>query len=491
MPRSYTPPIVSNWQELHESLDRILGTGGKSESTLSGYRSGLRWWQKHCEDIGVEAWAAPFDAWEKAVEVGRRSDGQRWTWDRYALIERAVARAHHERRLPPPAPRRSEHASAWSAIGESYRSRYNLEWSKGRELCEREPLLRDDINALLSVDILDLPATSTAEQSGRAGGLRRAAERLIMLETRCSAYRLSKTGRDQISVQADGVRITVGREQFTLSHDHAERVSGVPWDCAPCAVTQRLAEARDGEPLFNARTAYLVADGRWPGLVRSKSRLIEQPGLTVRERAGLRRGLVLSAHRPKEWMWWLLGRAWVAVSWEAGFRMAGDLDDLDRSWCSPLPDGGGFRIQLHSTKEDQAGAKRVSRPFRFDPAGGPSAALMLTEYLAVRDARLGPTGPLLWWGGDPSKGRARNAAVRCITTLAAAAEVDKKLRSYSPRKGYSAQSAADGRSPEMRQRGLRQVSLRTTLQHYPDAADSLASSDLMMRRLVEQLGAES
>lgn len=490
MPRTYTPPVVSNWDALHARLDEILGTGGKAESTLSGYRSALRWWQKFCRDAGVEPWTAPFDAWEKAVNDGRRDDGRRLSWDYYSLIERAVAREHHDRLLPPPAPRQPQHAGAWSEIGRAYRSKLNVEWSKDRATYDRAPLLRADISTLLGVAIVDLPATSTAEQSGRAGGWRRVAERLVLLDTGCSANLLAKTGRDQITLSAEGVSLTVGGEQFTLPHDHTERVRGVPWDCAACAVAERLAEVEVGEGLFHASATRVVADGRWPGLVPSVSRLVERPGASVRERAGLRRGLVLSAHRPKEWTWWLLARAWVALAWEAGYRMAGDLADLDRSWCSPLPGGDGFRIQLRGTKDDPSGAKRVTRPFRFDPEGGPSAALMLTEYLAVRDARLGPTGPLLWWGGHPTKGRAQNAAVRCITTLAAAAHVDKPLRSYSPRKGYSAQSAMDGRSPERRQRGLRQTSIRTTLGHYPETADSRASSDLMMRRLIEQLGAE-
>lgn len=490
MPPTYTPPVVSNWDALHARLDEILGTGGKANSTLSGYRSALRWWQRFCQDAGVEPWAAPFDAWEKAVKDGRRVDGKRLGWDYYSLMERAVAREHHERLLPPPAPRQPQHAGAWTEIGRAYRSKLNLEWSMHREVYDRAPLLRDDITALLSVDIIDLPETSTAEHAGRAGSLRRVAERLVLLDTGCSANLLAKTGRDQIAIGGEGVSLTVDDEHFTLLHEHTPRVPGVPWDCAACAVVERVAEAKVEEPLFRASGIRQVADGRWPGLVPSSSRLLQLPSASARERAGLRRGLVLSAHRPKEWTWWLLGRAWIALSWEAGYRMAGDLATLDRSWCLPLPDGDGFRIQLHGTKDDPNGAKRVTRPFRFDPAGGPSAALMLTEYLAVRDARLGPTGPLLWWGGDPAKGRASIAAVRCITTLAAAAHVDKQLRSYSPRKGYSTQSAMDGHSPEMRQRGLRQVSLRTTLSHYPDADKSLASSDLLMRRLSEQLGAE-
>ncbi len=491
MPRSYLPPVVTDWNALNAQLNDILGTDGKSVSTLNAYRSALKWWESLCADIGVDPWAAPFDAWETAVQIGRRADGKRLGWDYYSLIDRAVAREHRDRGLPPPAPRHPEHAGAWSDIGRAYRGRLNLEWSRDRELYDRAPLVRKDINALLGVDIVDLPATSTAERAGRGGGGRRAAERLVLLETGCSGTLLAKTGPEQISVVAEGVRLEVGGVCFTLRHDHADRITGVPWDCVACAVTERLAEAEGDEALFHPRSARQVADGRWPGLIRSSSHLVERPGLSERDRAGLRRGLVLSAHRPKEWTWWLLGRAWVAVSWEAGFRMAGDLAGLDRSWCTPLPAGDGFRIELHRTKDDQRGAKCVTRPFRFDPEGGPSAALMLTEYLAVRDARLGAEGPLLWWGGDPTKGRAQNAAVRCITTLAAAAQVNRKLRSYSPRKGYSAQSAADGRSPEMRQRGLRQVSIRTTVTHYPDAADSLASSDLMMRRLVEQLGAEA
>ncbi|MCW2828879.1 MAG: hypothetical protein JWQ67_2495 [Marmoricola sp.] len=42
----------------------------------------------------------------------------------------------------------------------------------------------------------------------------------------------------------------------------------------------------------------------------------------------------------------------------------------------------------------------------------------------------------------------------------------------------------------MRQCGLRQRSVRTPANHYSDSADSLASSDLMTSRLIEQLGAE-
>lgn len=494
VPRRYSPPVVQDWVALGGRLDEILASRGRSDSTAAGYASALKWWTTFCAEHGVEPWAASFDVWEKAVAAGRHASGNRYTWDWYTLIVRAVADRHHDMRIPVPAPRQPQHAGVWDDIGETYRANLNTKWAKDRTVYTRDPLTRGDINALLSVAITDLSEKSTSPQCGRGGGSRRVAQRLVLLDTGCSANQLAKLLPEHVGVGADGVRLEVGEDQFFLSHDDAQRVFGVPWDCSACAVVERLADlaATPGQPLFNGRGARELTS-QWPGLMASTSKLLEQPGLTVRERAGLRRGLTLAAHRPKEWPWFLVGRAWVALAWEAGFRMSGDLVGLDRSWCSPLPSGDGFRIQLHATKDDQQGKKHVSRPFRFDPEGGPSAALMLTEYLAVRDARLGSEGPLLWWGGRAAAKRAPRtcvwAAQRSVVTLAEAARVGGTFTSYSPRKGYSVQSAADGRSPELRQRGLRHDSVRTTLNHYPDGADSAATIETMMNRLVEQLGA--
>lgn len=461
--------------------------------THDGYRAALKWWTDFCASQDVEPWSARFDVWEKAVTDGRSAQGHRLTWDYYKQIERAVAEEHHRRGLTPPAPRAAAHAYTWSELGEAYRRRDAGDSCSGAPARDRDPLMRENIAAMLAVLITDLPETSTSPQSGRGRGLERVAQRLVLLDTGCSSFQLAKTAQDQVTVEPDGVSVKVAGEVFFLRHDHigAAETAGVPWDCAACAVVARLTEIADAPEISPFPKAnVLETTAAWPGLVSSSTRLKPVDGTSVRERAGLRRGLVLSAHRPKEWAWWLLARAWVAMSWEAGFRMSGDLGGLDRSWCTALPAGDGYRIQLHSTKDDQAGTKRVTRPLLFDPDGGPSAASMLSEYLAVRDARLGSGGSLMWWNGYGTRAdrTVSWAAGRCVRTLVEAAQVVGNFTAYSARKGYSAQSAADGRDPELRQRGLRQQSVRTTLQHYPDASDSLASNVLMMSRILEKGG---
>lgn len=212
--------------------------------------------------------------------------------------------------------------------------------------------------------------------------------------------------------------------------------------------------------------------------------LVPKPGLSARELAGLRRGLVVAEAGPKG-MAWLVGRPWVGVAWAAGFRMRSDLAGLPRSAAQSLVTGEpGVLLKLGATKTDQGGSVPVKRPFTF--TGQPTITQALVEYLTVRDAAVGDNadGPLfisssggLW----PAKFIAKPGHVcsAFLEGLTRAAGLDKRFVPKSTRMGFVAQAEADGWDLERVQTGARHVRLETTLTHYREAAPKKAARKLI------------
>jgi hypothetical protein len=265
----------------------------------------------------------------------------------------------------------------------------------------------------------------------------------------------------------DGVTV-LGRH---VPCDHRERVRGVPWDCAACAVRVAVAELGPAGH-FEPRLAHNARTERSRRRSRSKRTRDAGPP-TAWEEAGLRRVMALGAVEEKfVGVRWLRARAWVALSWACGLRMGSDTDALARASAAPDRQRG-WSIRLAGTKDDPTGAKEVVRPFDWD--GG--VADLLAEWSCVRDALVGTSdGPLfvalnpgLRTGTPKQVGAFANSQLTAsqeLAFLAGLAGVEPVFTSYSTRKGYAAQATEDGWDAEDVQEGLRHLHLTTTHTSY-------------------------
>jgi hypothetical protein len=146
--------------------------------------------------------------------------------------------------------------------------------------------------------------------------------------------------------------------------------------------------------------------------------------------------------------------------------MRSDTLHLERADAAPDAAARGWSVRLAATKDDQAGAKGVVRPFAWDDGDGVIAAA-LAEFACVRDALIGEKGRLFHLAGNKQGTRyEHNAARGDLDLLARLAGIEAVFSSYSTRKGFAAQALLDGWSEDQIQEGLRHLHLTTTITHY-------------------------
>ena len=486
---------VDDWEALDAQIAGFLMDKSLSPETHKGYLKLWRLWKSHCEALrpACDPRDAPWAAWQDLAKF-RRQDGLMYNRPHHleAVLNAVRWRYETEGIDTMPAPLLPAHRSNWKALCRNYR----IELSEAGEgelvSMERPPMLRADIGRLISVPPESIPFVKRVGET--RDPLQTRAEMLVALDTGMTATQVCSLTWGDFAPQPDGSVHVQGHVQCqVLPCDHVERAVGVPWDCSACAVHELLVDRDPQSPFVTAQhktvsMRHMDASRRWPGLDdpdgRPKgdgTRMFVRDGITDRELAGLRRGIVLiSAINPME-ATWILGRAWLSVSWEAGFRMVSDLAHLPRGAVSFLPDGSGVVLTLGGTKDDPAGAKRVSRVFTY--RDGPCAAQALTEYVVVRDAAVGddPDTPLFttsrgsvfgpnWRKGILKPVQVANAA---IARLAQAAAIDTNFTTYSARRGYATQSAQDGRHLEEIRAGLRHKRSDTTLRYTDRSAQTV------------------
>ena len=489
-----------DWAAVDADIDGFLIQTAHAGETVRGYSKLWKLWSEHCTDLGCDPRRASWAAWQELAKR-RRLDGRLYNRP-YQLEEVLTAvrwRLGVEGLDLTPAPAQTVRRADWQALCRAYRVDVGFAAVSGDlEHVSRDPLLREHVQRIISLPPEALPYL-TRRGADRDACLTKA-EILLALDTGLTASALRRITFKDLRPGPDGLRIG----DLLLPCDHRQRVEGVPHDCTACAVADVIPQQADPDQAFattaigtlNAR--FRSAARRWPHLMppatmgTGGTALQMRPDLTPAQAAGTRRGLVLiNAINPKDAAW-LLGRAWLGVAWEAGFRMAGDLAHLKRRAVTHTSDPVGLLIRLAGTKDDPAGAKRVTRLFAL--TAGACAAQALAEYLTVRDAAVGddPDGPLFisapggvfgpnWREGITKPVQVANAI---ITKLAAAAELDGHFTSYSARKGYAIQSQADGRNLLQIQRGLRHSRPDTTLRY------AHTSSQAAARKLADLLGAK-
>lgn len=495
-----------DWAALDARIAGFTTQNSYSAHTLSRLKKLWRHWVEHCEDLGCDPRAASWAVWQE-LSNRRRLDGRRY--NNPYLLEAVLWAVRWRYDLEgidvTPAPCEPGRAADWAAVTRAFRRERAVAAAAGElDYIARTPMLRADVARMLNLPPESIPFQTLRGAPRDPAAYR--AELLLALETGWGGGQLLRLRTRDFHLSSDG-SVVVG--DHVVPCDHRERVRGVPWDCAACAITSTLA-GRGPEESFvtsQAQTFYVrlrAAAARWRHLEdpvgANDAPLVEEedrprrfgkpattlrlrPGLSNAQVAGTRRGLVVVDAINSKNSAWLLGRAWLGISWEAGFRMASDLAHLPRRAVTALADGSGLVIRLAGTKDDPAGTKSVTRVFRYQD--GPCAAQALAEYLTIRDAAVGtdPEGPLLitgkgtifgprWRDGITKPVQVANAA---ITQLVQAAGIDTHFTSYSTRKGFATQMAKDGRDVTHIQRGLRHARPDTTLRYLQESASDVAA----------------
>jgi hypothetical protein len=283
-------------------------------------------------------------------------------------------------------------------LGKTWRTEVSATGARGdAQTIEHVPSLRCDIAAILAIPLeaMHRPAHWREARQVKAAWL-------AAIDSGLTTGRLAEVRIAEIKTLDGGDVMFAG---CRLTCDHEPRAVGVPWDCSACAVRDVLRGRSPDERFVTASSSSLstkmmkVRDGwsgfdRLPGCRPGTTAVVLQPkqDLSLYALAGLRRGIVVVEAGPVSSSW-LVGRPWTAVTWEAGLRMASDLESLPRSAVEPTIAGDGFVLHLAGTKDDPTARKEVTRVFLH--TDGLSAAGVLAEYLAVRDAAVGSGGPLL------------------------------------------------------------------------------------------------
>ena len=484
----YAPPIIKDWKRLDAEIEAFTGDFAKTSSTLGRTEVSWRWWVRHCERHGVSPWSAPWRVWEAVVAAEKR-DGSTYDSHHPRRVLAAVRGRYAAALLAPPAPDCAEHRGDWKGLcrglaREKAAERATACTCAGDCVCGTVPLSRADVHAMNSV-----PLTRTTHRGVCKEEMREAAFVAVLsgLDTGLSATLLARVTMGEVVVLGHGAVVLAGH---VLPCDHEPRVRHVVWDCTACALRDhRKKRALDGavntDPFFGLDAAVLGPRFRtlrreWGRVLAVQmSRGVPANVLCLRAdlddwaRAGARRGLVVATWHYPEGAW-LLGRAWVTVAWCGGYRMCGDLARLTRGAVTSLPGGSGVAVSLAATKTHPEGEECVRSLLFADCDGsGISAASLLTEYLAVRDALVGADGCLFI---SAPCGRARgtaglmsdpgSVAKGVLRALAQWGGLEPVFTSYSTRKGFVAQAEADGWPLERTQAGMRHALPETTFRFY-------------------------
>lgn len=446
--------VVEDMDALDAAIAAYVAEGQLAGRTRANYDKWWRFWVRHCQARGVDPLSAPMTAFED-LWLLRGEDGRLLGPTTVKSMATAVSHHYREQGLTP-AHKRPENAGTWGDLSRGAVRRAATQRSRGEgEERDAVPLMRTDAAAMLATQ----PRWSHAQRKDLA-------EMLLVFDLHPVPGELDRLTRADVELGDDGSVTVAG---LWLECDHDQRVRGVPWDCTACAVRGVAAPLAGDDLLLNRskrpRGQY------WAKRLRRLSPLMggrgPHPGLTDWQEAGLRRLLVLGT--TQDGLRWARARAWTGVAWSCGLRMGSDTERLERSAFRPDRADRGWSLVLGATKDDPAGAKQVTRPFGWGGAGSVSVVDALVEWLCVRDARFGRVGAAFPSINTRTAGQMKHAAMAAtedLRLLAELAGIEPIHTSYSTRKGYAAQAAADGWPVEDIQEGLRHLHLSTTVAHY-------------------------
>ncbi|GAA1970095.1 hypothetical protein GCM10009798_33510 [Nocardioides panacihumi] len=474
--RSRDPIRHVDLDDLDVEIDAYIATHRSAAETAAGHRRRWDVWEKHCAESGVDPWDAPYSAFEDLL-LSRREDGLTYSPSHMFNLLASITDAYSNHGLVP-AHRREENKGAWSATFRGWQRDFADAAARGETVtCDHVPLMRSDVQQMLAV-----PLTAAARtRPCRVATLVACA--LLALDGGWELSRIRALRFDNVDLASE-TAIVIDGDRFIC--DHRERAPGVPWDCLVCAIRGLISSADRREGLiFDTEDRAEIGRwlrkqaGNWPflrlgGGGRGASTMEIDPAADSWAIAGTRRGLVIVAHQPDSDSW-LRGRAWVALAWQAGLRMVSDLVRLDREALAPVrnPSRGefdGWRLTLGVAKNDPLGTRADVRV--YTDATGRAAVDAISEYLSVRDAAQGRDGRLIVGGrrglfaGGPMK-KPLQAAKNDLDELSLLAGIEPVFTTYSIRKGFVAQAAADGWAFDRVQASLRHRKSDTTAQYFP------------------------
>ena len=484
------PTRVDDWEQLDQDIDEFIRTNTYSPRTVKTYKKGWAQWRKHCKQLGVDPLDAPMSAFEDLWTL-RAADGRLYSAAGVANITCAVAK-EYEKHGRTPAFKQPENTPQWRALVKGRKKQRNR--SKNQDAKPPgEPLMRDALCAMLNT-----------KPSITSRGPTLVAAILTLLDSDLTQSEIPHLTRSDVIIN-DGGSINI--KNHFLPCEHTPRALGVPWDCSACAVRDAAAGLdptallfpAPGTPwkhtFYQARRNFSGLEDPTPlgpsaGVRRGQSSYFHaRTDLSTWQTAGLRRALVLS-HYYRPALRWLRARAWVAMSWSAGLRMGGDLTGLNRDAISPDDQGRGWVLQLGASKGDQTAARNEQRPFPWGDGNDVNVAGAVADYACVRDAYIGPAGPMLVGVRGETYRPHRIASpdeiarddIELLTQLAG---LTAHYTSYSTRRGYATQASRDGWDIEDIQAGLRHAKLSTSTL-YTNSRDTRQTA----RKLVQELSKE-
>jgi len=474
-------------EKLKSELKTYLAEKSLSPGTLRTHKRYWDRWVQHCRALPhrPDPRSAPFEAY---VALLSRDDVTPKTVSQWT----AAVRSYYEQDGHEPAFRAHANRPTWRHLIKGFK-RNSVTAGLVSETRKAPPMLRPDVIRLLQA----APEVNKQNQAYRA-------LMLLHLDARIPVSTLARYRISDVQDLEGSQGVELGSVQVPC--DHRERIRGVPWDCAACSLRDIVTTRNIPEDLvFSAlgdttkrigRAFQQVVSrniyGRYSHLLERGGHMhgrfpIPRSGTTEYDYAGLRRGLVLM-YGMEAGPLIIRARAYLAIAWVNGLRMASDLVDVERGDVKEDPDGQGFSITLGRTKSDRSGAHRSTITVMWEGNGG---AREFSEYLCVRDAMAGRSGRLFLGSRTVISGRGGaydNSGATCDRSLAqndldrllALAHMqDRGFTPYSVRRGNATQRERDGQALERIQASLRHRGVNTTRGYIEAGGESHPVEKLM------------
>lgn len=442
-------------------------------------------WVAFCESIQADPFNAHFDDFVAFLAGGRTRDGRLYC---FASLEAILVEVRRRYALlgKTPAFLLPENKATWRTVKTARRRK------EVRETKKAPPVSSEHAEAMIRAK----PESTTFD-------LIRGVAFLIALDLGWHSHEISSLRWEDVRLEAESAQI----RGVTVSCDHRQRVPGLPHDCLPCWL-RNLNDAT--KPLQGSLVTYdrsritrmlrAVAD-YLPGLIwegASTSNGGTTGGIkfvdpsTRRKRAIIRRTAILCVGYPSGLIW-VRDRAWAAMTYACGLRMASDFSRLSRRAISPCTQERGWRLALGQCKNDPAGDRGDLRI--ITERRSPLVFGALNEYLLIRDFLVPEgQGPLILAGTQscrprlsttpPSCDQVRDAAGRAVQRLSALANLSKSRYSpYSLRRGYACHLERSGRDLLFIQEALRHTDPNTTMGYLSMGAGTRAAVHALMEKV--------
>lgn len=441
-------------------------------------------WEDFCSSVDADPLRAPLEIFQAFLVGARTLDGSLYRVGTLKIALRVIRRRYKAAGLTP-AFLEAGNATVWADTWAARRR------SDTRPIEKAVPMTWEHAQMLL---------TQGPEQTPYDQRLGLAL--LLSLDSGWSTTDICSLTWDDIQFEPDGVRV----RGTLLPCDHAERVPGLPHDCVAHLFRSLRGDETGKTPVVTI-PRHTVADHfhavakRLPGLLCSEMKssrrtqsyaLTVVPTLSETEREVLRRALSLWGSHTRG-LTWLRNRAWVAMTFGCGLRMASDLSRLRRHSVTPCRAEEGWILRLGQAKNDPTGGRGDVRT--FTKRRSPVIYGCVTEYLLVRDLLVpDEEEPLILAPADRSPRPTfapgvttstylKRAAPEALSSLAALAGLDGE--GYSPhslRRGFAQQMAVDGKDESFIQEALRHRDPDTAMGYLSTSDGTSPSGSVLLGR---------